>query len=145
MTGIINLFVDELFGASGTETGQRVLARLREEFQVGSEDWNDVTFTRQRIRWMKDPLSCIEVSHEKAIEELEEISVGRNTKENLRCTRAIHTRYRSLLGQKSLLQMRIQFQCCCNMSRSASKAASPIIGDVKKLSTSWRDNSSGSQ
>ena len=74
MTGIINIFVDELFGASGTETGQRVLARLRKEFQVGSEDSNDVTFTRQRIRWMKDPLSCIEVSHEKAIEELEEIS-----------------------------------------------------------------------
>ena len=24
-------------------------------FQVGSEDWNDVLFTGQRIRWMKDP------------------------------------------------------------------------------------------
>ena len=52
---------------------------------------------------------------------------------NLRCTRAIHTRYRSLLGQKSLLQIRIQFQCCCKISRSASKAASPTIGDVKAL------------
>ena len=43
---IINLFVDDLFGTSGTEMEQRVLAKLIKEFQVGSEDWNDVTFTR---------------------------------------------------------------------------------------------------
>ena len=54
---------------------QRVLARLGKDFQVGSEDWTDVTFTGQRIRWTKDPQSrpIIEVTQEKAIEELEEI------------------------------------------------------------------------
>ena len=43
---------------------QRVLTRLRKDFQVGSEDWNDVTFTGQRSRWTKDPQtgSYIEVS-----------------------------------------------------------------------------------
>ena len=80
--------MDDLFGTGGTELEQRVLSRLRKDFQVGSEDWNDVFFTRQRIRWMKDPQSgpCIEVSQEKVIEELEEIPVERNTKENLHCT-----------------------------------------------------------
>ena len=34
---------------------QRVPARLRKDVQDGSEDWNDVLFTGQRIRWMKDP------------------------------------------------------------------------------------------
>ena len=51
---------------------QRVPARLRKEFQGGSEDWNDVTFTGHRIRWMKEPQSgsCIEVSQKKkAIDE----------------------------------------------------------------------------
>ena len=49
---------------------QRVLARPTKDFQVGSEDWNDVLFTGQRIGWTKDPQSgpCIEVSQEKAIE-----------------------------------------------------------------------------
>ena len=44
---------------------------------------------------MKDPQSgsSIEVSQEKAIEELEEIPVERNTKD-LHCTLAMHTRYR---------------------------------------------------
>ena len=84
---------------------QRVLARLRKDFQVGSEDWNDVTFTGQRILWMRDDQSgsCIEVSLEKAIEELEEISVERNTKENLLCTRAMHTRYTRLFGTNKLV------------------------------------------
>ena len=67
VAGIINLFVDDLFGTGGTEIEQRVLARLGKDFQVGSEDWNDVTFTRQRIRWTKDPQSglYLEVSQEK--------------------------------------------------------------------------------
>ena len=55
VAGTINLFVDDLFGTGGTETEQRVLARLSNDFQVGSEGWNDVLFTGQRFRWMKDP------------------------------------------------------------------------------------------
>ena len=64
VAGITNLFVDDLFGTGGNEMEQRVLARLRKDFQVGSEDWNDVLFTGQRTRWMEDPQSgsCIEVS-----------------------------------------------------------------------------------
>ena len=49
------LFVDDLFGTGATEMEQRILGRLGKDFQVGSEDWNDVLFTRQGIRWMKDP------------------------------------------------------------------------------------------
>ena len=111
VAGIIIFFVDDLFGTGGTEMEQCVLTRHRKYFQAGSEDWNDVTFTGQRIRWTKDPQSgpCIEVSQEKAIEELEEISVERNTKENLHCTPSMHIRYRSLLGQINWLPSRTQF------------------------------------
>ena len=75
VAGIVNIFVDGLFGTGGTEMEQRVLARLRKDFQVGSEDWNDVTFTGQRIRWIKESLKgrCIEVGQQNAIDELEEI------------------------------------------------------------------------
>ena len=79
--------------------------------KLDSEDGNDVTFTGQRIRWMKDPQSgpCIEVTQEKAIEELEEISVERNTKEDLHCTPAMHTGYRSILGPINWLPRRTPF------------------------------------
>ena len=66
-------------------------------------------FTKQRIRVMKDPQSGIEISQEKTIEELEEIPVERNTKEDLHCTPAMHTRYRSFLGQINWMQSRTQF------------------------------------
>ena len=90
---------------------QLVLAKPKKDFQVGSEDWNYVLFTRQRIRWMKDPQSgpSIEVSHVKAFEVLEAIPVKKNTKENLNCTLTMHTRYRSLLGRINALQSRTQF------------------------------------
>ena len=135
VVGIIDLFVDDLFGTGGTEMEQRVPARLRKEFQVGSEDWNDVTFTRQRILWMKDLQlgSCTEVSQQKAMDELQEIPVERNMKEDLHCIPAMHTKYRSLLGLINWLQSRTQFPCCYRLSRCASKAASPAIGDVNVL------------
>ena len=100
VTRIINLFVDDLYRTGGNEMEQRVLTRIRKYVQVGSEDWNDVAFTGQRILWTQDPQTgpYIEVSQEKAIEELEEIPVERNTKEDLQCTPAMHTMYRSLLG-----------------------------------------------
>ena len=82
VVGIIDMFVNDLFGTGGTQMEQRVLARLRKDFQVGSDGWNDLTFTGERTRCMKDHESepCIEVSQENAIEELEEISIERNTK-----------------------------------------------------------------
>ena len=49
-------------------------------------------------------------ANKKAIDELEEIPVVRNTKEDLHCSLAMHTRYRSLLGQINWLQSRTQFQ-----------------------------------
>ena len=98
---ILNLFVDDLFGTGGTDMEQRVLARLLKDYQVGSEDWNDVTVTGQRISWVNDSQSgsYIEVSQQKAIDELMEIAVERNMRENLHCTPAMHSRYRSLFGQ----------------------------------------------
>ena len=70
MAGISNLFVDHLLGTSGTEMEQRVLAGLGKDFQLGSEDWNDVTFIGQRVRWITDSQSGSYI--DKAIDELEE-------------------------------------------------------------------------
>ena len=94
-----------------------------------------MTFTGKRIRWTKDSQSgsCIEVRQQKAIDELEVIALQRNTKEDLHCSLAMHTRYRSLLGQINWLQRRTQFQCCYFFPRCASMAASPTVGDVKAL------------
>ena len=93
VAGINNFFVDDLFGTGETEMEQRVLPRLRKDFQWCSEDRNDVTFTRQRIRWKKDLQSgsCIEVRRERP-KELEEIPAERNTKENLYCTPAMRAK-----------------------------------------------------
>ena len=132
MAGIINVFVDDIFGTGGNEMEQRVLTRLRTFVQVGSEDWNDVAFTGQRIRWTQDSQNgpYIEVSQNKAVDELEEIPLERNTKEDLVGTPSMHTMYRSPPGQINWLQSRTQFQCCYIISRCASMAASPTIGDV---------------
>ena len=93
----------------------------------------DVAFTGQRIRWTQDSQNgpYIEVTQNKATDELEEIPVEGNTKEDLHRTPSGHTVYKSLLGQ--ILQNRTQFQCCYKFSRCASMAASPTIGDVKSL------------
>ena len=50
-------FVDDLVRTGGNAMEQRVLTRLRQYFQVVSEDWNDVAFTGQRVRWTQDSLN----------------------------------------------------------------------------------------
>ena len=118
VAGIIHLFVEDLFETCGTEMEQRVPARLRKDFHVGSEDWNDVLFTGRRIRWMKDPQlePSIEVSQKRAIEELKKIPVEMNTKEDLHCTPTMQTRNRSFVGQMNWLQSSTLFQCCYKFS-----------------------------
>ena len=88
VAGNSNLFVDDLLGISGTEMEQRVLAGLGKDFQLGSEDWNDVTFTGQTVRWINDSQSGSYI--DKAIDELEEIPVERKTKDDLHRTRNAH-------------------------------------------------------
>ena len=84
-------------------------------------------FTGQRIRLTQDSQNgqCIEVSQDKAIDELEEIKVERNMKEDLHSTLSMHTMYRSLLVQISRLQSRTQFQCCYTISRCLLGVAPP--------------------
>ena len=114
---------------------QRVLTRLRKDFQVGSEEWNDVTFTGHRIRWTQDSQNrpYIEVSRHTAIDELEESQWNETRKKTSMHSFDAHTVFRSLLGQINWLQSRTQFQCCYKFSRCASMAASPTIGNVKSL------------
>ena len=49
---------------------KKVLERIRKEFQVGSEDIDEIVFTGQRIRWKGKALV---IDQDKAIEELSEI------------------------------------------------------------------------
>ena len=133
VAGIINHFVDDLFRTGGKEIENGVLTRLRTDFQVGSEDWNDVEIQGKNIRSTQDSQNGPYIKVSQAIDELEEIPVERNTKEDLHGTPSMHTMYRSLLGQINWLQSRTQFQCCYTFSRCASMAASPTVGDVKSL------------
>ena len=137
VSGIVNLHVDDLFGVGTNDFEVRVLARLRKDFQVGSEKWNDVEFVGQRIRWTKENnVDFIAVDQEKAICELNEIMIEKGEKDDTPCTGSRHTMFRSVLGQINWLQSRTQFQACYKFSRCASASAAPTVGDIKALN-SW--------
>ena len=134
VAGINNLFVDDLFGTSGHEMEQRVLTRLRKDFQVGSEDWNDEAFTRQRrTRWTQDSQNgpYIEVSQNKAIGALEGFQwneARRKTSSALLCTQCTEA-----FWDRNWPQSKTQLQRCYQLSRCASMAAAPTVGDVTSL------------
>ena len=144
VAGIINLFVDDLFGTGGNEMEQRVfLTRLRKDFHVLSEDWNDVAFAGQTSRWTQDSQNgpYIEVNQNKAIdEEWEEIPVERNTKGDLHCTPSMHTMYRSPLGKIKLaaeqdtVPMLLQFfQMCVDGSFSNNWRCQVSLNKMARL------------
>ena len=81
--GFICLHVDDLFMAGDKVFADKVLASIRKDFNVGSEEKNDIMF-------------------------VEEIKFDKHLKDNVACNPQTHTAYRSVLGQLNWLQSRTQ-------------------------------------
>ena len=114
---------------------RKVLASARKDFNVGSEDKNDILFVGQRIKWKTHEkhgpyISC---DQKLAVDAVEEIQHEKHLKDNSACNPQTHTAYRSVLGQLNWLQSRTQVHVCYKFSRCASAASSPTIGDVREI------------
>ena len=114
--GFICLHVDDLFMGGDKVFEDKILASIRKDFNVGSEDKNDIS-ADQKL----------------AVDAVEEIKFEKSLKDNIACTPQLHTAYRSVLGQLNWLQSRTQAQLCYNFSRCASAASSRTIGDVREI------------
>ena len=113
----------------------KVLASIRKDFNVGSEDKNDTMFVGQRIKWKTHDkqgpyISC---DQKLAVDAVEEIKFEKHLKDNVACNPQMHTAYRSVLGQLNWLQSRTQVHLRYKFSRCASAASSPTIGDVREI------------
>ena len=149
VSGFICLHVDDLFMAGDKHFEETVLRGIRKDFNVGSEDKNDVMFVGQRIRWVNKPGTAsaasnvdpedkrfgphIKVDQKLAIDDLEEMVFDKSLKDNIECTPALHTAYRSVLGKINWLQSRTQFHACYKFSRCASAASKPNLGHCREL------------
>ena len=138
VSGVVCLHVDDLFMTGNSDFEKRVMSAVRRDFQVGSEAKNNIDFVGQRIRWVsvgtgKSVRFFVRVDQNKCIEELTEISLDKGAKDDTVCTPAMHTAFRSVLGQLNWLQSRTQFHICYRFSRCASASAKPTIADVRAL------------
>lgn len=75
----------------------------------------------------------ISVDQKLAVGAVEEIKMEKRLKDNLACDPKMHTAYCSVLGQLNWLQSRTQVHLCYKLSRCASCAAKPTIGDCRGL------------
>jgi hypothetical protein len=133
--GTVSIHVDDSFITGTPEFMKWIRGEFVKQFQIGSEDTNDVMFVGQRVKWiMKDgKKEFIKVDQEIKIEELGEIEFNSSLRDDLACDHDLHKQYRSVLGQANWLQSRTQYQSCFSFSRCASAAAAPNIGHVRML------------
>ena len=75
----------------------------------------------------------IKVDQKARIDELAEIEFDKSSTDSVLCSPQMHTTCKSVLGQINWLQSRTRPHICYFFSRCASAAASPTIGDVRKL------------
>ena len=97
--GVICLHVDDLFMAGNKEFDTRVLKRLRTDYNIGSEDTDDIAFVGQRIRWIKGNGATaphIRVDQQLAVDDLHEIVFERSLKDDILCTLFLHTQNTAL-------------------------------------------------
>ena len=134
--GVVSIHVDDAFMSGNPTFKKKIMEALRKDFQGGSEDLNDVLFVGQRVKWidrLDGKKKHIRVDQETKVEELAEINFDKSLRDDITCTRDLHTQYRSLLGQINWLQSRTQFQSCYLFSRCASASANPTIQNVREL------------
>ncbi len=135
--GILCLHVDDLFFAGDSVFEKQVIENIAKDYQIGSRDKDDITFTGQHVKWdWKN--QCIIVEQLKAIEELEEVPIPKGAKDTEACSPTLHTSFRSVLGGLNWLQSRTQFHMAYKFSRSASASAKPLISDLKELNKTVR-------
>ncbi|CAE7576155.1 GIP [Symbiodinium sp. CCMP2456] len=134
--GCLSLHVDDLIITGSPKFLAWFLESIKKRFTVGHEDRNDLMFTGQRVKWILDEKGnkkYISIDQSLNVSELEGIVIPKNLKDDVKCDKALHTSYRSLLGSINWLQSRTQFQACYKFSRLASASASPTIGNCKEL------------
>lgn len=87
--GFICLHVDDLYMAGSPEFQKPVLSKILKDFNVGSEDKNDLMFVGQRKKWEKHDKhgSFISCDQKLAVDQLEEIKVDKQMKDNLTVNR----------------------------------------------------------
>jgi len=73
------------------------------------------------------------VDQAEAVEELKEIELDKNMKDETPCTPELRTEFRTLLGSSNWHQSRTQFHIGYRFSHCASAPASPTIGDIMAL------------
>ena len=72
VVGVVVLHVDDLFMTGSKEFFDYLGKSLKKDYQIGSEDRNDVVFTGQCCRWQG---STLVVDQEKAVEDLSEVNI----------------------------------------------------------------------
>ena len=108
--GFICLHVDDLFMGGDKVFEDKTLASIREDFNVGSEDKNDIMFVGQRIKWKTHDKHgpYISADQKLAVDAVEEIKLEKSLKDNIACAPQLHTAYRSVLGQLNWLQSKAE-------------------------------------
>ena len=62
--------MDDLFCVGDKEFYHHVVSAIQKDYQIGSEDTNDVLFVGQGVRWKtEDKKSFIQVDQERGIEQ----------------------------------------------------------------------------
>ena len=128
--GVVLMHIDDLLVIGSDRFRSEFIAKVRKDYQIGSETLNEASFCGQRMRWQG---SCLIVDQDKAIEEIAEIVFDKSLKDDTKVNSLTHTEYRRALGQLNWVQSRTQYHTCYRFSRAASASASPTIGDVKYL------------
>jgi len=144
--GILCIHVDDVFMTGCKRFLDLITGSLKRDFQIGSEDTNDIMFCGQRVRWVNKgkPGAYICVDQDLKVEELEEIKVpedikSKGTAESVYVVGTdLHSAFRSLLGKINWLQNRTRFDACYRFSRCASNSASPTVADINELNTLCR-------
>ena len=88
VVGVICVHVDDLFMAGNKEFHKNVVEIIKQYFEVGSGDCNDIMFVGRRIRWTDTNIAkpYIRVDQDLCIDELKDIDLPKGLADSTACS-----------------------------------------------------------
>ena len=95
--------MDDLFILGNSSFEQRIMVRIRRDFQVGSEARDNIDFVGLQIHWKtlgmgKGVKHLLCVNHTKAIAEFNGVPMDKGMKDDTLCSPSTHTAFQGVVG-----------------------------------------------
>ena len=135
-SGFLNIHVDDFLGAGNIDFHEKVIKRLKEKFQIGTEEHGDFTYVGWNIKQSGESNNTVtidQIDYQETKISPVSVSSGRRNQPDYELSELEKTEFQQLLGKLQWITSQSRPDLRYKVLESSMKAASPRVSDLLNL------------